>query len=124
MANSTVRVNIPRNAEELLDLATRVFNKHTELGDASPLKSMVSPNWTENGSKLTTCLELHQQAEALERQAEELMARRNALLDPIGETVKASRDVLLGIYRQTPKALGEFGFDVVDSPRTAKAKTA
>ncbi len=124
MANSTVRVIIPTNAEELLDLATRVNNKHTELGDASPLKSMVSPNWTDNGSKLATCLEIHRQAESLKRQAEELIAKRNAMLTPIGETVKASRDVLLGIYRETPKALGEFGFDVVDSARGGKAKKA
>ena len=52
------------------------------------------------------------------------MAQRNALLEPIGEAVKACRDVLLGIYRQTQKALGEIGFDVFDSPHAAKAKEA
>ena len=61
MANSTVRVNIPKNAEKLLDIATQVYNKQTVLGDATPLKSMISPNWTDNGSKLATCLELYRQ---------------------------------------------------------------
>lgn len=122
MANSKVRVNIPSNAEELLDLANMVYKKHLELGETSPLNGMVSHNWRDNGPKLEICLGLHRQAEELKRQAEELIAQRNAILSPIGESVRSSRDVLLGVYRETPKALGEFGFDVVDSARAAKAK--
>lgn len=42
MANSSYRVNIPKNAEELLDLAAKVYQKHTDLAAASPLGAMVS----------------------------------------------------------------------------------
>ncbi len=42
MANSSYRVNIPENTEELLDLATKVYHKHTNLTAPSPLRAMGS----------------------------------------------------------------------------------
>jgi hypothetical protein len=122
MANSSYRVIIPRNPEELLDLAAKVYQKHTSLATASPLNAMVSHKWADNGPNVAPCLQLHKQAEELSRQAEEAYRQRDLLLGEILESVKASRDVLLGVYRQTPKVLGEFGFEVDDSPRAAKAK--
>jgi hypothetical protein len=122
MANSLYRVVIPNNAEELLDLATNVYNKHNELGAASPLNAMVSHKWTDNGPKVATCLTLHKQAEELKRQAEETYRQRDLLLAGITESVKASRDVLLGVYRETPKTLGEYGFQVDDTARASKKK--
>ena len=122
MANSLYRIVIPNNAEELLDLATNVYNKHNELGAASPLNAMVSHKWTDNGPQVATCLTLHKQAEELKRQAEETYRQRDLLLAGITESVKASRDVLLGIYRETPKTLGEYGFQVDDTARASKKK--
>ena len=122
MANSLYRVVIPNNAEELLDLATNVYNKHNELGAASPLNAMVSHKWTDNGPKVATCLTLHKLAEELKRQAEETYRLRDLLLAGITESVKASRDVLLGVYRETPKTLGEYGFQVDDTARASKKK--
>ena len=122
MANSLYRVVIPNNAEELLDLATNVYNKHNELGATSPLNAMVSHKWTDNGPKVATCLTLHKQAEELKRQAEETYRQRDLLLAGITESVKASRDVLLGVYRETPKTLGEYGFQVDDTARASKKK--
>lgn len=120
MANTNYRVNIPKNAEELLDLAATVYQKHTDLAGASPLNAMVSHNWTNNGPNVAPCLQLHKQAEDLKRQAEEAYRRRDLMLTEITESVKASRDILLGVYRETPKTLGEFGFEVDDSARAAK----
>ena len=122
MANSLYRVVIPNNAEELLDLATNVYNKHNELGAASPLNAMVSHKWTDHGPQVATCLTLHKQAEELKRQAEETYRQRDLLLAGITESVKASRDVLLGVYRETPKTLGEYGFQVDDTARASKKK--
>jgi hypothetical protein len=42
------------------------------------------------------------------------------LLGEITESIKASRDLLLGVYRDIPKTLGEYGFEVDDSARAAK----
>ena len=123
MANSSYRVKIPKNTEELLDLATKVYNKHTDLAAASPLSTMVSHKWADNGSKIAPCLQLHKKAEELKRQAEEAYRQRDLLLVGITESVKASRDLLLGVYRETPKALGEYGFEVDDSVRASKKKS-
>ena len=122
MANSSYRVNIPKNTEELLDLAAKVYQKHTDLAVASPLNAMVSHKWADNGPNVAPCLQLHKQAEELKRQAEEAYRKRDLMLNDITESVKASRDLLLGVYRQTPKALGEYGFEVNDTARAAKKK--
>lgn len=122
MANSMFRVNIPKNAKELLDLAATIFKKHTDLGSTSPLNAMVSHNWSDNGSKIAVCLEKHQLAETLAKQAEEAYRDRDLLLSEITESVKASRDILIGVYRETPKTLGEFGFEVNDTARVTKKK--
>jgi hypothetical protein len=120
MANSTYRVNIPKNTEELLDLAAQVYERHTYLAATSPLSAMVSHKWADNGPNVAPCLLLHKKAEELKRQAEEAYRQRDLLLGEITESVKASRDLLLGVYRDTPKTLGEYGFEVDDSARAAR----
>lgn len=45
------------------------------------------------------------------------------ILSSINESAKASRDLLLGVYRETPKALGEYVFEVDDSVWAAKKQT-
>ncbi len=124
MGNPTIRVNVPKNAEELLDLATKIVSKKNELGATSPLTAMVSHSWTENEQKVPTCLDFHNRAEELNRQAEEAYRQRDLLLGDIKESVLASRDLLLGVYRETPRVLGEYGFEVNDSVRAAAKKQA
>lgn len=120
MGNPSIRVTIPTNAEELLDLAAQVVKKHTELGVASPLNTLVSHTWAVNGPKVVTSLDLHKQAEEFSRQAEEAYRQRDLLMGDIKESVLASRDLLLGVYRETPRTLGEYGFEVNDSLKAAK----
>lgn len=122
MANSMFRVNIPSNVKELLELAANIFKKHTELGTTSPLNAMTSHKWSDNGSKVADCLAKHQLAEELTKQATKAYQERDLLLSEITESVKASRDLLIGVYRDTPKALGDFGFEVYDTTRAAKKK--
>ena len=45
-------VKIPRNPEDLLELAGLVYAKHTTDGAASPLNSLADYNWTDNGAKI------------------------------------------------------------------------
>ena len=87
MANSTYRVNIPKNTEELLDLATQVYKRHTYLAATSPLNAMVSHKWADNGPNVEPCLLLHKKAEELKRQAEEAYRQRDLLLGEITESV-------------------------------------
>lgn len=122
MSNPNYRVNIPTNPKELLDLATQVYQKHTDLGPESPLNALVSHNWNENGSKVAEAVALNKQAEELKRQSEEANGKRNLLLADIENSVKASRDLLQGVYRETPRTLSQFGFNVIESVRSTAKK--
>jgi tryptophanyl-tRNA synthetase len=120
MANPNVRVEIPRNAEETLDLASKINKKHTAMTTTSPLNALQTHTWAVNGPQVATALALHQQAEDLKRQAEEAYRKRDLLMGEIKESILASRDLLLGVYRDNPKILGEWGFEVNDSVAAAK----
>jgi hypothetical protein len=41
----------------------------------------------------------------------------------IENSVKGSRDLLEGVYRETPRTLAQFGFDITESARSAGKKT-
>jgi hypothetical protein len=114
------RVDIPRNPEQLLALAQRIYSRHLELGAQSPLTAMVSHSWAQNGELITQCLNLHEQAEEAKRRMEDLYRQRDVALAEISETVRASRDILIGAYRELPKTLGEFGFNVDDTTKKTK----
>ena len=124
MSNPNYRIEVPTNPKELLDLATMVYQKHTELGVESPLNALVSHKWSDNGAKVAEAAALNKQAEDLKRQSEEATSKRNLLLADIEETVKASRDLLQGVYRETPRTLGQFGFNVSESVRSTAKKEA
>jgi hypothetical protein len=51
MANPNVKIVIPANPEELLDLASKVYKKHTTDATKSPLTALQSHTWTTNGPK-------------------------------------------------------------------------
>jgi len=103
-------------------LAGQILKRHTELAENSPLNALVSHKWSDNGPKVAEALALHFQAEELKRKSEEAVNKRNVLIAELNDSVKASRDLLIGVYRETPKTLGDFGFVVDDSVR-AKVKT-
>ena len=124
MSNPNYRVEIPINPKELIDLAALVYNKHTELGPDSPLNALESHKWSDHGPKVAEAAQLHKQAEELKRQSEEATSKCNLLLGGIGETVKASRDLLQGVYRENPRTLGQFGFNVSESVRKNTKKQA
>ena len=124
MGNPTYRVEIPENPKEILDLAAHVFQKHNELGVESPLNALVSHKWSDHGQKVAEAAQLHNQAEDLKRQSEEAISKRNLLMADIVDTVKASRDVLIGVYHENPRTLGQFGFNVSETTRKSPKKKA
>jgi len=120
MATNNVRVSIPTNAADRLSLGASIYEKHLADGDASPLKAITSHSWDSNGPRVATGLEQHKQAEDLKTKSELAYRKRDLELTEVDESIKASRDVLLGIYRDNPKELSQWGFSVSDTPRAAK----
>lgn len=114
------RVVIPSNAEKVLSLADKVLKKHTSDGDSSPLNVLQDHNWTDNGPKVAKAIALNNKAKALEKEVEKLYQDRDALLKPIKDTVRSSSRTLMGIYKSSPKKLGDWGFEVNDTPQKKK----
>ena len=122
MSNPKVRVDIPNNPSQKLDLAGRIYAKHTADAENSLLNAMQTHKWEANGPEVANALSLHQQAEDLQRQANLAYRKRDLLLSEIDESIKSSRDLLLGIFRDNPKELSQWGFDVSDTPKAAAKK--
>lgn len=114
-----VRVKIGKNAEETLNLANLITARHKEMGENSPLKPL---GWEEHIENISKALEAHKQAKEYERLAEQSYEQRNNFVKPIEELVKRSRDLLKALYHGETKSLGEFGFEVDDTPRKKKSK--
>jgi hypothetical protein len=124
MANLKPRVNIPVNVAQRLQLAARIYAKHQELGSASPLTMLQSNSWASNGPVVSTAQGFQREAEELQRKLEQAYEQRDLLLAKIDESIKASRDALLAVYRDNPRALGDWGFTIDDTPRSTKTKPA
>lgn len=114
---NSVRIEVPRNPKEKIELSRRVFDADRSLGNTSPLKFL---NWTSQDANIAKALELHNKAEVLTRELEKIYKERDTLLVVIDDLVKQSRDVLKGIYRNEPFKLGEFGFNVNSTPQKPK----
>ena len=106
------KVTIPTNVEELLELARQIAAKHATDGAGSILNSVQDYSWNTLAPTIQACLDQHRQAEQLRRQSEQAYQERNLLLTPIAEAVRSSRDLLMGAFRNTPRKLGDWGFDV------------
>ncbi|MCB9187539.1 MAG: hypothetical protein H6601_12445 [Flavobacteriales bacterium] len=114
------RVVIPSNPEKALALAKLVYGKHQADGANSPLNVLKDHNWTDNGPKIADAENLNKQAKDLEKQVEKLYQDRDALLKPITATLRSSSQTLLGIYKSSPKTLGDWGYEVNDTPVAKK----
>lgn len=122
MPNSKPRVNIPTNPVQKLELAARIYAKHSAAGAASPLNALQTHKWDDNGPEIANAQALHQQAEDFQRQTDLAYRKRDLLLSEIDESIKATRDLLMGIFRDNPKELNQWGFDVSDTVRAAAKK--
>lgn len=120
MAKKNVRVQIPKNPEELLKLADKINKKHISDAADSPLNQLEDFNWTDNGPKIVPAQTFNDEAKQMEKDLEKKYDQRDLLVNPIDKTVKATRDLLLGKYAQNPKKLGDWGFVVDDSPKAKK----
>lgn len=119
---AAVRVDIPRtNPSERLKLAAAILAKHTALAAASPLKDL---GWTTVGPTVATAAAFDASAKQLEKDLEKAYGDRDALMAAIDKEIARSRDLLLAIYRDSPRKLGDFGFVVNDAAPARKSKPA
>jgi len=122
MKTISIRIAIPTNVGELLHLASLIFAKHQADGANSPLHALTEDHWDEYGPKIQEALAKHREAEEYTRKAEQAYRDRDRLVGDLDGLVKRSRDLLKAIFKKMPKKLGEWGFEVNDTPKVAKVK--
>ena len=97
-----------------------VAAEHKDQGKDSPLSIL---NWDEINPVITEADGLDDKIGSMGRELEKLTQRRKTLIekpDGLGDFARQSRDILSGVYRNEMKKLGDFGFEVNDSPKVKK----
>jgi hypothetical protein len=126
MARKPLRIDIPKNPDDCIALAAKVLAKHLADGATSPLAGL---GMADMAAKNTTAGAQNDQSKDLARQSQRCTENRDLALgsDTSKEgTVRfylnSVRDTLLGKFRGNPSQLGDWGFDVLTTPKPAKAK--
>jgi hypothetical protein len=117
------RVDVPRNIQDLLELAGKVYAKHLIDGNASPLNALADEKWEVEGPKIANCLAKHLEAEDLRRKMEMAYKERDMDFEGISDIVGSSSGLLKNIYSKNAKKLGEWGFDTVETSYSSRKKT-
>jgi hypothetical protein len=117
---TTGRIEISANVTDGLKLAQNVYDKHLADGNRSILAELDGMDWAVTGPRIAPCLANHTESEALTKKAEELYLKRDADFAAITEIVRASKNILKGKFTKNPKALGDWGFTVDDTPKPKK----
>ena len=121
MARTTLRVQMPDDPSDAIKLLRSVKDKHTELAAASPLSGL---DWDEITAALENAETQDALSDKLYRNAEKATKKRDRSTPVVKSPLRASRDVLLGVYQSNPKKAGDFGFKVNDSPQTSASEKA
>src|SRR5688572_20823240 len=91
------RVTIPKNVEDHLLLASKVYEKHCKDGEASPLHVLTDPSWANTEEHITMCLVKHREAEELKRQMEQAYRERDLLFPQIDTLLRNSKNLLKSV---------------------------
>ncbi|MGL4399650.1 MAG: hypothetical protein ACRCXD_07255 [Luteolibacter sp.] len=112
MANNQFRVEIPAGPTETIKLLVAIKMKHEALGASSPL---VGLKWAEISPALKIAAEQDQMSDDFRSKAEAATGARDAKMPLVKDSIRSARDVLMGLNRDNPDALGAFGFKVSDA---------
>jgi hypothetical protein len=112
MPNPKVRVDIPTDPTARIALLKKAKAKHDELAAKSPL---VGLKWETISPALARADTADQLSDDLGRKREKATGDRDVEMPAVTEALRSIRDVLLGLNRDNPDALGDYGFDVSDA---------
>ena len=122
MARTRGRIAISKNPKDNLDLALKIFQKHNELGDQSPLNILEDIDWAVTGPKAEVALKSHDLAEFHKAESEKNYAERDRNITDVAEALRQSIALLKASFGNNPKKLADWGVNVDDSPKAKKPK--
>lgn len=116
------RIDLSFRPKDNLELLQRILEKHAELGDASPLKLLLTVDLNKTKDNIGKALAAHQAAEYHKLQAELQYNQRDVMMVELKSTLRKMIALLKASYSGHSKALGEWGIDVNDTVRKPRAK--
>ncbi len=123
-----MRINIPKNPEQVIQLAQRVLAKHTADGTVSPLSGLDMADMTAKTAAADTqnqsAAKLRRDAEAATQNRDLALGTDNAARGTVAHYVRSVRDMLLGLHKGNEQRLGDWGFEVDTSARSGEEKPA
>ena len=120
MRKNSVRVIIPTSVEGLLNLSGKIYNKFQEDGDKSEIYTLEDYNWKVIGPNVALAQKKHEEAEALKGKMEQAYRERDNYMGDIDAVVRASKNLLLPVFKKNPKKLCDYGYTVDDTPKPKK----
>lgn len=118
--NTSGRIAITTNVPDGVALAKKVYAKHLTDGSKSPLNDLEDVDWAVTGPKLDICIGKHDVAEQLKADSEKAYRERDHLYDEVVKVLRVSKNTLKGRFTTNPKKLGDWGFQIDDTPPTKK----
>lgn len=119
---TTGRIAITTNVPDGVALAQKVYDKHLADGADSPLNNMDDVDWAVTGPKLKTCKQQHDLAEDSKKAMEKAYAIRDTIYAEVTEILRISKNTLKGRFTKNPKKIGDWGFQIDDTPPPKKTK--
>jgi hypothetical protein len=112
MPHNQFRIEIPADPTETIKLLATIRAKHEALGATSLLAGL---KWAEIIPALKAASEQDRLSDEFRSKAEAATGARDAKMTIVKDSIRSARDVLMGLNRDNPDALGEYGFKVSDA---------
>lgn len=103
---------MPSDPVELISLAEKIYARHCVMGEESPLLALQSNSWEENGPDVNDAQRLQESTKKNVFFEQEYFRKRDELIIKIKASIQASHALLSDIYRNNPKELAYWGFDI------------
>ncbi|WP_320052875.1 hypothetical protein [uncultured Acetobacteroides sp.] len=114
-----MRALVPENPDKKGKLGDAILTKHAADGPESIIVHLVKDDIKESIDNLNA---LSRRADELRREAEATYALRNLESKKVDKFIRSVRDVVNATFRDQPKKLTEYGFEVNEAKPKAKAE--
>ena len=112
------RVKLPQWGGDFLAITKKIAQKHTELGENSPLNMLEDYDFNKVGPLADTAFAKHTEAEDFAGKAETAYRERDKNKPLLNDGTRAAINLLKAKYAKNPKMLIEWGVQVDDTKMT------
>lgn len=120
------RITLPKNKDAAIKLAKKILAKHSADGTNSPLKGLdiedMAKQTTTADTQNELSAKLHRDAETATQGCTRALGSDYRTPGTVNFYLASVRDVLAGLYKGNEQKLGDWGYEVDQTPAKPKAK--